>query len=51
MADCPRRTFAEPFVRLTMAYARFTSRLSHALEHVGLALAGWAGARLTTQLE
>lgn len=50
VADCPRRTFAEPFARLTTPYARLTSRLGHALEHVGLALAGRAGARLTAQL-
>ncbi|MEU0213362.1 ISL3 family transposase [Streptomyces canus] len=47
---CPRRTFAEPFARLTTPYARYTTRLSRALEHVGLALAGRAGARLATQL-
>ncbi|WP_405689430.1 transposase family protein [Streptomyces sp. NBC_00057] len=45
-ADCPRRTFAEPFSRLAAPYARFTTRLNHALERVGLALAGRAGARL-----
>ncbi|RPK37526.1 Transposase [Streptomyces sp. ADI92-24] len=49
-ADCRRRTFAEPFSRLTTPYARFTTRLNHALEKVGLALAGRAGARLTAQL-
>ncbi|MFP1629729.1 ISL3 family transposase [Streptomyces sp. 5K101] len=49
-ADCPRRTFAEPFSRLTAPYARFTTRLNRALERVGLALAGRAGARLTAQL-
>ncbi|MCI3273515.1 ISL3 family transposase [Streptomyces sp. 7R015] len=49
-ADCPRRTFAEPFARLTAPYARFTTRLGHVLEHVGLALAGRAGARLSAQL-
>ncbi|MEU9413684.1 hypothetical protein AB0E08_49480 [Streptomyces sp. NPDC048281] len=49
MADCPRRTFAEPFVRPTPPYARLTSRLSHALEHV--ALAGRAGSRLTSPLD
>ncbi|WP_371583698.1 ISL3 family transposase [Streptomyces sp. NBC_01314] len=48
--DCARRTFAEPFARLTVPYARFTKRLNHALERVGLALAGRAGARLTAQL-
>ncbi|MFJ2193069.1 transposase family protein [Kitasatospora sp. NPDC087861] len=34
-ADCPRRTFAERFSRLAAPYARFTTRLNHALEHVG----------------
>ncbi|MFF3495246.1 ISL3 family transposase [Streptomyces sp. NPDC002795] len=50
VADCPRRTFAEPFSRLAVPYARFTARLNHALERVGLALAGRAGARLAAQL-
>ena len=45
-ADCPRRTFAEPFSRLAAPHARFTTRLNRALERVGLALAGRAGARL-----
>ncbi|MEU0956875.1 ISL3 family transposase [Streptomyces niveus] len=49
-ADCTRRTFAESFSRLAAPYARFTTRLNHALEQVGLALAGRAGARLATQL-
>ncbi|MFE7268862.1 ISL3 family transposase [Streptomyces sp. NPDC057592] len=49
-ADCPRRTFAEPFARLAAPYARFTTRLNRALERVGLALAGRAGARLAAQL-
>ncbi|MGW1291210.1 ISL3 family transposase, partial [Streptomyces sp. NPDC002586] len=48
--ECPRRTFAEPFAQLTTPYARFTTRLGHVLERVGLALAGRAGARLTAQL-
>ncbi|MFD4922966.1 ISL3 family transposase [Streptomyces goshikiensis] len=48
--DCPRRTFAEPFSRLAGPHARFTTRLNRALERVGLALAGRAGARLATQL-
>lgn len=47
--DCARRTFAEPFARLAVPYARFTMRLNHALERVGLALAGRAGARLAAQ--
>jgi len=49
-ADCPRRTSAEPFARLTAPYARFTTRLGQVLERVGLALAGRAGARLSAQL-
>jgi transposase len=49
-ADCPRRTFAEPFSQLAAPHARFTTRLNHALERVGLALAGRAGARLAAQL-
>lgn len=51
--NCPRRTFAEPLPQLTTPFARFTTRLSHALERVGLALAGRAGragARLAAQL-
>ncbi|WP_327188196.1 ISL3 family transposase [Streptomyces sp. NBC_01334] len=47
--DCPRRTFAEPFTQLA-PYARFTTRLNHTLERIGLALAGRAGARLAAQL-
>ncbi|MFI5704820.1 ISL3 family transposase [Streptomyces xanthochromogenes] len=49
-ADCPRRTFAEPFFQLVAPHARFTKRLNCALERVGLALAGRAGARLAAQL-
>lgn len=49
-ADCPRRTFAEPFSGLAAPHARFTMRLNRALERVGLALAGRAGARLAAQL-
>ncbi|WP_238783173.1 transposase family protein [Streptomyces monomycini] len=49
-ADCPRRTFAEPFSRLTVPHARFTTRLNPALERVGLALAGRAGTWLAAQL-
>ncbi|MFD7529821.1 ISL3 family transposase [Streptomyces sp. NPDC059849] len=49
-ADCPRRTFAEPFSRLAAPHARFTTRLNYSLERVGLALAGRAGARPAAQL-
>ncbi|MEU4176528.1 hypothetical protein [Streptomyces sp. NPDC026589] len=51
MADCPRRTFAEPFSWLAAPHARFTTRLDHTLEQMGLALAGRAGARLAAQLD
>ncbi|MFF7947685.1 ISL3 family transposase [Streptomyces griseorubiginosus] len=47
---CPRRTFVEPFARLTCPYARFTTRLDRVLDRIGLALAGRAGARLAAQL-
>ncbi|MGQ7754431.1 ISL3 family transposase (plasmid) [Streptomyces sp. WC2508] len=49
-AGCRRRTFAEPFSQLAAPHARFTTRLNHALERVGLALAGRVGARLAAQL-
>ncbi|MEU9319703.1 transposase family protein [Streptomyces sp. NPDC048295] len=45
-ADCPRRTFAEAFSRLSVPHARFTTRLNRALERVGLALAGRGGPAL-----
>ncbi|MFG2425282.1 ISL3 family transposase [Streptomyces sp. NPDC048448] len=48
--DCPRRTIAEPFSQLAAPHVRFTTRLNHAPERVGLALAGRAGARPTAQL-
>ncbi|WP_234433582.1 transposase family protein [Streptomyces rimosus] len=48
--DCPRRTFVEPSPQLAAPYARFTTRLSHVLERVGLALVGRAGARLADQM-
>jgi hypothetical protein len=37
-------------MQLTAPYARFTTRLNQALERIGLALAGRAGARLAAQL-
>ncbi|MFE1315647.1 hypothetical protein [Streptomyces sp. NPDC058755] len=37
---CPRRTFAEPIAQLTAPYARFTTRLNHVMERVGLASPG-----------
>ncbi|MFE5793344.1 transposase [Streptomyces sp. NPDC056503] len=48
--DCPRRTFAEPFSRPAVPHARFPTRLNHALERVGIALAERAGARLAARL-
>ncbi|WP_329353213.1 ISL3 family transposase [Streptomyces sp. NBC_01261] len=47
---CLRRTFVEPFTRLTCPYGRFTTRLDRVLERIGLALAGRAGAKLAAQL-
>ncbi|MEV0222321.1 transposase family protein [Streptomyces sp. NPDC050704] len=49
-ADCPRRTFVEPFSRLAAPHAWFATRLNHALERVGLALAGRVGTRPAVQL-
>ncbi|MCG7210151.1 ISL3 family transposase [Streptomyces arenae] len=49
-SGCPRRTFVEPFARVTCPYARFTTRLGRLLESIGLALAGRAGARTAAQL-
>ncbi|MCI3277028.1 ISL3 family transposase [Streptomyces cylindrosporus] len=49
-STCPRRTFVEPFAHLACPYARFTTRLGHLLEIIGLALAGRAGARMAAQL-
>jgi transposase len=44
--SCPRRIFAERVPELVAAYARKTHRLVTALQAVGLALGGQAGARL-----
>lgn len=41
----PLKTFAERFPELTRPYAQRTLRLQHALEQLGLALGGEAGAR------
>ncbi|WP_329556460.1 transposase family protein [Streptomyces sp. NBC_00696] len=49
-ADCPRRTFAEPFSRLAAPHGRFTTRLNRTLERVELALGGRAGVRVAAQL-
>ena len=49
-ADCPQRIFCERFVELISPWARKTSRLLAHLTAIGLALAGAAGARLSTHL-
>ena len=47
---CPARTFVEQVDGLTVRHARRTVALRRALEHVALALAGRAGARLCARL-
>jgi transposase len=47
---CPRRLFTERVPELAAAYARRTPRLVAALQAIGLALGGQAGARLTCRL-
>lgn len=47
---CPRQIFTERLPDLARQYARRTSRLADALELVGLALGGEAGARLIAAL-
>jgi hypothetical protein len=49
-AGCPARTFAEQARGLTTPRARRTGLLRTALEAIGLALAGRAGARLAGTL-
>jgi transposase len=49
-ADCRARTFAEQVTGLTSRYARRSLLLRRMLEAIGLALAGRAGARLTSEL-
>ncbi|GLW05667.1 hypothetical protein Misp01_07970 [Microtetraspora sp. NBRC 13810] len=48
--DCPVRTFTEQVPELARRYARRTSSLRRLLEHIALALAGRAGARLAARL-
>jgi transposase len=48
--DCQARTFTEQLPGLTTRYARRTSPLKRMLQAIGLALAGRAGARLTSRL-
>lgn len=47
--NCPVRRFAEQVEDLTMPYARCSGGLREALEQIGLALAGRAGARLAAR--
>lgn len=47
---CARRIFCERLSQTTDAYSRRTLRLSSALELIGLALGGEAGARLAREL-
>jgi len=47
---CPRRIFAEPLPQLVDRYARRTRALRVALQRIGLALGGAAGARLAGTL-
>jgi transposase len=49
-SSCPARTFAEQVAGLTAPYARFTVQAREALTRIALALAGRAGARLSTVL-
>ena len=49
-ADCPRKTFAEPFPDVVAAYARRTIRQADLLQELALALGGRAGAPLTQRL-
>jgi transposase len=50
VAACPQRIFAERLPQLVDRYARRTHRLRDALQQIGLALGGAAGARLATVL-
>ena len=48
--SCSRKTFAEPIAALAGRFARRTTRLKETLEHLGLALGGELGSRLTAVL-
>ena len=50
VAACPQRIFAERLPQLVGRYARRTHRLRDALQQLGLALGGAAGAQLATLL-
>ena len=47
---CPRRIFCERLPNLVKRHGRLTSRLEGALQHLGMALGGEAGARLAARL-
>lgn len=47
---CPHKTFAEPLAALARPHAQRTLRLQNALQRLGLALGGKAGARLSQHL-
>ena len=49
-ADCQQRIFTERLVECVKPWARKTNRLLEQLTAIGLALAGAAGARLTSHL-
>lgn len=49
-ADCARKIFAERVPDLTTSYARRTTRYTHMLSALGLALGGKAGAHLGAKL-
>jgi transposase len=49
-ASCPRRIFTERVPELVATYARKTQRLIAALQAIGVALGGQAGARLAHRL-
>ena len=50
MPECPRRIFAEPLPATAARYARRTTRAGGALELLGFALGGRAGAQLAAEL-
>lgn len=49
-AHCSRKVFAQRLDGITRVYARRTDRQQHALEAIGFALGGEAGARLAVRL-
>ncbi|KAA0110058.1 ISL3 family transposase [Methylobacterium sp. P1-11] len=48
--DCPHRIFAERLPSVAMPWARLTGRLGDLQRHLGLALGGEGGARLSARL-